>query len=97
MINKGSFEYLNFKQNIGITHKVLNYSRDICIARFCDLLILTLHVDFNKSVKLCRKYNINGDDILKRLVKLSQFSDLLTSDLKKENQKNKKLVYTKYV
>ena len=89
LINKGSFEYLNFKQNIGITHKVLNYSRDICIARFCDLLILTLYVDFNKSVKLCRKYSINGDDILKRLVKLSQFSDLLTSDLKKKIKKIK--------
>ena len=52
LINKGSFEYLNFKQNLSITHKVLNYSRDICLSRFCDLLILILHTDFDKSMKL---------------------------------------------
>lgn len=89
LINKGSFEYLNFKQNISITHRVLNYSRDVYIARFCDLLILLLDSDFNKSVKICRKYGISGDDISKRLVKQTQFTDLLTSDLKKKIKKIK--------
>ena len=89
LINKGSFEYLNFKQNISITHRVLNYSRDISLARFCDLLILLLDSDFNKSVKICRKYGISGDDISKRLVKQTQFTDLLTSDLKKKIKKIK--------
>jgi DNA polymerase III delta prime subunit len=89
LINKGSFEYLNFKQNISITHRVLNYSRDICLARFCDLLILLLDSDFNKSVKICRKYGISGDDVSKRLIKQTQFTDLLTSDLKKKIKKIK--------
>ena len=50
---------------------------------------LTLHLDFNKSVKICRKYGISGDDISKRLVKQTQFTDLLTSDLKKKIKKIK--------
>ena len=89
LINKGSFEYLNFKQNLSITHKVLNYSRDICLSRFCDLLILILYTNFDKSVKLCRKFGITGEDITKRIIKQSQFSDLLTGDLKKKIKKIK--------
>ena len=73
LINKGSFEYLNFKQNLSITHKVLNYSRDICLSRFCDLLILILHTDFDKSVKLCRKFGIMERILIKGLLNNHNF------------------------
>ena len=89
LINKSSYEFLNFKQNITINHLALDFSRDICIKKFSDLLILLLLMDFTKLVQICDQFNITGDDIIKRLVKISQFSDLVTSDLKKKLRKIK--------
>ena len=96
LINKGSFEYLNFKQHISLSHELLDFSRDIYINKIADLLILILNIDFSRLVKICKIYNITGEDITKRIIKQSQFGDLLTSDLKKKIKKNKKLVYTRY-
>ena len=54
-----------------------------------DLLILILVTDFNRLVKLCKQYKITGDDIIKRILKQTQFADLITSDLKKKLKKIK--------
>ena len=89
LINKGSFEYLNFKQHISLSHELLDFSRDMYINKIADLLILILNIDFSRLVKICKIYNITGEDITKRIIKQSQFGDLLTSDLKKKLKKIK--------
>ncbi len=89
LINKGSYEFLNFKQNSSVNHLVLDFSREVYINKLADLLILILVTDFNRLVKLCKQYKITGDDIIKRILKQTQFADLITSDLKKKLKKIK--------
>ena len=89
LINKGSYEFLNFKQNSSTNHLVLDFSRVVYINKLADLLILILVTDFNKLVLICKKYKISGDDIIKRTLKQTQFAELITSDLKKKLKKIK--------
>tara|TARA_B100000989_G_C19530590_1_gene469525 strand:- start:1812 stop:3200 length:1389 start_codon:yes stop_codon:yes gene_type:complete len=89
IINKGSFEYLNFKQDILYNHNFLNFPRKVIINKLCDLLVLILVDDYNLFVKMCKSYNYNGEDLGKRLCKLSQFSELITPGFKKKLKKIK--------
>ncbi len=89
LINKGSFEFLNFKQLIPVNHVVLNFPREVCVNKFSDLVILILNINYDRLVILCKKYNISGEDIIKKLLKQSQFHELVSSDLKKKLKKIK--------
>ena len=89
IINKGSFEYLNFKQDILYNHNFLNFPRKVLINKLGDLLVLLLVNDYNLFVKMCKSYNYNGEELGKRLCKLSQFSELITPGFKKKLKKIK--------
>jgi replication factor C subunit 1 len=89
IINKGSFEYLSFKQDLQYNHMILNFPREVFINKLADLFVLLMCNRFDIFLEICKKYKFNGDDITKRILKISQFGDIVSIVLKKKLKKIK--------
>jgi DNA polymerase III delta prime subunit len=89
IINKGSFEYLSFKQDLQYNHLILNFPRVVAINKLADLFVLLMCNRFDIFLEICKKYKLNGDDITKRILKISQFGEIVSIVLKKKLKKIK--------